>query len=232
MERLKKMKSVGGRLRVLLLEDDSVVGNLVKSLLESEGYEVDWAERISTAKKSLKSGAYQLLVLDVNVPDGNGFDFCKEVRDELDSTPVIFLTSRTEEDNIVKGLSLGANDYVKKPFGKKELLARVKLQIKGKKGELTCGGLKINIDKGSATFQGTPLSLTSTELFILTALVKHAGQDVSREALMREVDPEVELEMRTLDSHVSHLRTKLNKLTGKPLKIAPVYGFGYRLEKK
>lgn len=232
MERLKKAKSVGGKLRVLLLEDDSVVGNLVKTLLESEGYEVDWAERIAAAKENLKSGAYQLLVLDVNVPDGNGFDFCKEVREEMDSTPIIFLTSRSEEDNIVRGLSLGANDYVKKPFGKKELLARVKLQIKGKKGELGVGGIKINLDKGTATFQGSKIPLTSTELYILATLVKNAGQDVSREALMKDVDPDVELEARTLDSHVSHLRSKLNKLSGKPLKIAPVYGFGYRLEKK
>lgn len=217
------------RLKVLLVEDDPVVGQLLNDLLTQEGYAVSWAERVSEAQPFIDSPDFHLVILDVNLPDGDGFDLCRKLRSEGNNTPVLMLTSRADEDSLVKGLALGANDYLRKPFGKRELLARLKLQLRGKKGLLTLGALSIDLDQKTVEVSGTPLKLTPTELSILAILARHSGDAVSRSTLLSEIDPDVQLEERTLDSHVSHLRKKLQKHGQGKITLLSAYGVGYRL---
>lgn len=215
---------------VLLVEDDPVIGPLVRDLLKTEGYRVEWITKIKDATQAIETNRYSLVILDINLPDGNGLEFCKSIREGANSVPVLMLTSIEQEDSIVRAFTFGANDYLKKPFGKKELIARVKFQLRGKSGLITAGPLHIDVDRREAKLNGKPLTLTFSELQILVVLTKHVGEDVSREALLNEIDPEANTEVRTLDSHVSHLRKKIeaSKVTG--IKLLSVYKIGYRLE--
>lgn len=214
---------------VLLVEDDPIVGPLIRDLLRGDGYRVEWATSVTDAEKHLQSHRFHLAILDVNLPDGNGLDLCRSIREASNPIPVLMLTSISEEDTIVKAFALGVNDYLRKPFGKKELLARVRFQTKGKKGVLIAGPLTIDIDRREAKVGETALSLSPMEFQILTLLAKNIGSDVAREKILHEVDPEGNTAERTLDSHVSHIRKKLEK-TKAGVKLTSVPRIGYRLE--
>src|SRR5258708_4211927 len=110
----------------LLVEDDPILGRSLSVYLELEGNQLTWVKDLSAASEAINRNAYDLVILDVNLPDGSGFDFCSSLRSKGSRTPIIFLTAKTDEDSVVAGFNAGANDYVKKPFGNRELLARIK----------------------------------------------------------------------------------------------------------
>ncbi len=215
--------------RILLVEDDAVIGRSLSISLSLEGYNITIATTLRQAKELLSNQVFDLVLLDVNLPDGNGLTFCAELRSQNGRLPIIMVTAVTDEPSVVKGLQFGANDYIRKPFGSQELLARIQ-NILGTKKKLCYRSLAIDIDERSVKMDGKSLALGRREFDILTILVRNAENIVSREHFLQELDKDGVLFDRTIDSHLSRLRSKLKKLSDDKFQITSVYGIGYKLE--
>lgn len=214
--------------RLLVVEDDPAIAKSLLTVLRWEGFQSAHAAGAETARELLAEGGFDLVLLDVNLPDGNGFDLCREWRERGLTVPILFLTARTDEDSAVRGLTLGANDYVRKPFSNRELVARIRafLQVARR---LKYRELEIDPERREATLGGAPLALNRRELDVLCLFVRKAEKVVTREEILQMLGHAEELSDRTVDSHVSHVRVKLKKAGGK-VRLASVYGVGYRLE--
>jgi DNA-binding response OmpR family regulator len=229
--------------QILLVEDDPLISKSLKMSLGYKEYQVFVAGDLATAKKLFSEHTFDLLILDVNLPDGMSFPFCKSVREKDSQLPIIMLTARTDEESAVQGMTSGADDYVRKPFGINELLVRMqKLLERNTKlaKEIKYGPLKISSSKRMAWAYERELSLGKKEFDILHLLISKQGEVVTREEIVRVFGGEdSEVYDRTVDSHLSHLRKKLrdcmsaeNTTGEQAIQITPVYGVGYRLEIK
>jgi DNA-binding response OmpR family regulator len=222
--------------QLLLVEDDPILGRSLHVTLETEGYAVDWVQSLSDARQNLREKKPALFVLDVNLPDGSGFDLLTEIRKERAEVPVILLTAKVDEDSVVRGLNLGANDYVRKPFGQKELLARISGALRkpsnSGQGPVHYETLSIDLEKRLVRYGERTIDLNRREFDILLHLVRHAEAVVTRESLLNALDKDGEIFDRTIDSHISHLRARFRKAEIKDIQISSIYGVGYRLEKK
>ncbi|WP_420113867.1 response regulator transcription factor [Pseudactinotalea sp.] len=221
--------------RVLLAEDDPAIAEPLARALSREGYDVSVHGTGGGAIDQASSA--DLLVLDLGLPDMDGLDVARWVRNQGMSTPILVLTARADEVDLVVGLDAGADDYVTKPFRLAELLARVRALLRraGSDGEDEdeIGAQDVKVDVAAhRAFQGErELSLTAKEFELLRVLVREAGSVVSRESLMREVwasDPSGST--KTLDMHVSWLRRKLGDDANSPRYISTVRGMGFRFE--
>ena len=221
--------------QIFLLEDDPILGKAIQLQLELENYGVLWAQSIQEARRlQATSTGVDLFLLDVNLPDGDGFSFCKWLRQEGVLTPVIFLTARTDEDSVVQGFSEGANDYIRKPFGNKELLARLRNQLSDKKPSLDLirfAGLTLVKNQQILKTGTSFINLNRREFEILSVFFSQPETIISREQLISAFSAGEEIFDRTVDSHISHIRTRLQKHDVSNIKITSVYGQGYRLEK-
>ena len=217
--------------RILVVEDDPRIGEQVTKLLADEGFEPLLARSIAEARRAMKGADFVLLVLDVNLPDGIGFDLCREVRAEDGRLPVIFLTARLDEDSAVKGLSLGATDYVRKPFAPRELVARLRRALKEVPGPVEIGDLVLDPAEKRISWRGKPLSLTPREHELLAILMQNAGRLVTRETLAERLDTEGTLFDTAIKTYLSRLKAKLRTAGVSGIEIIAVYGSGYRLEK-
>lgn len=221
--------------RIFLLEDDPIVGKAIQLQLELDGFTVDWVKSLKDAKMSLGSHpSSDLFLLDVNLPDGSGYEFCQWLRENNFETPIIFLTARTDEESLVKGFDFGANDYIRKPFSKVELLARLKNQLSEKKPSLAIlrfGGVSLIKNQQVLKSNDQIVSLNRREYEILMVLFENPEMILSREQLIVGLSSGEEIFDRTIDSHISHIRAKLQKNGIVEVKINSVYGQGYRLEK-
>lgn len=220
--------------QVLLVEDDPVLGKGVKLNLELDGYNVVWARDLTTAQQENEKQKFQLIILDLGLPDGNGLTLCRRLRDAGSRIPIIILTAQTDEDSVVAGLNSGANDYVRKPFGHRELLARIKTALREpltRENQIRFGDILILRDQRRAMYGEKEVELNRREFDILCFLVEQGESVVTRERLMNHLDRSGEIFDRTLDSHVSHIRSKLRKAGVASVQISSVYGVGYRLEK-
>lgn len=220
---------------IFLLEDDPVIGKAIQLQLELESYKVDWAQSLADARKKVSAGlCSDLYILDVNLPDGDGYEFCQWLRQQELKNPIIFLTARTDEESVVRGFEEGANDYIRKPFSQKELIARIKNQLSEKKPTLDLirfAGLVLIKNQQVLKNGDSLISLNRREFEILTAFFEHPETIITREQLIDRLASGEEIYDRTVDSHISHLRSKLQKNDVKGIKINSVYGQGYRLEK-
>ena len=220
---------------IFLLEDDPIIGKAIQLQLELESFKVEWSQNLTEAKKKLSTiSSTDLFLLDINLPDGNGYDYCQWLREQDVQSPVIFLTARTDEESVVKGFEQGANDYVRKPFSQKELIARIKNQLSDKKASLELvrfAGLTLIKNQQVLKCGEALIGLNRREFEILTAFFEHPETIVTREQLIDRLASGEEIFDRTVDSHISHIRTKLQKHGIKSVKINSVYGQGYRLEK-
>ncbi|HEX7673201.1 MAG TPA: response regulator transcription factor [Bdellovibrio sp.] len=221
--------------QIFLLEDDPILGKAIQLQLELENYGVLWAQSIQEARRVYsQSSGVDLFLLDVNLPDGDGFGFCKWLRQESVQTPIIFLTARTDEDSVVQGFTEGANDYIRKPFGHKELLARVKNQLSENKPSLELirfAGLTLVKNQQILKTGTSFINLNRREFEILSVFFAQPETIISREQLISAFSAGEEIFDRTVDSHISHIRTRLQKHGVSNIKITSVYGQGYRLEK-
>lgn len=221
--------------QIFLLEDDPILGKAIQLQLELENYGVLWAQSIQEARRIYsQSSGVDLFLLDVNLPDGDGFGFCKWLRQESVQTPIIFLTARTDEDSVVQGFTEGANDYIRKPFGHKELLARVKNQLSENKPSLELirfAGLTLVKNQQILKTGTSFINLNRREFEILSVFFAQPETIISREQLISAFSAGEEIFDRTVDSHISHIRTRLQKHGVSNIKITSVYGQGYRLEK-
>lgn len=223
------------RYRVLLVEDDPVIAKSVKLNLELEGWECVHAANLAEAKVAEAGGPLSLVILDLGLPDGSGLSFLKELREKNSRLPVIILTAQTDEASVVTGLESGANDYVKKPFSLKELVARVRVVMREpalRENQVRFGPLFILKESRTATVAGVQIELNRREFEILTYLADHAGQVVTRERLLDALNADGEVTDRTIDSHISHIRARFKKADVQHVAITSVYGVGYRLEDK
>ena len=219
---------------ILIVEDDPVLGRGLKLSLELEGYQVSWAMDLRTASRIETETSIDLFLLDWNLPDGTGLDFCTKLRTGSASVPVMFLTARTDEESAVQALTSGANDFVRKPFGQAELLARIKSALRDsvqRDEQVRFEDILILIKQRRVLFRKEDVDLGRREFDILLHLVRRAGEAVPREDLVALIDKEGRIFDRTIDSHVSHLRAHLARAHVHSVRISSVYGVGYRLEK-
>ncbi len=218
--------------KILLVEDDPQITKSLKINLGLNGFQVAHASSIQDALTQLAENTFHLILMDVGLPDGSGLDLCKTIRETDQEIPILFLSAKTDEATVVRGITLGADDYIRKPFGTEELKIRMnKILRRIPTSCISFGDLKIEIDKRLVTIQDKVLSLGRKELEILVVLAKKAGDVVTREAILNSVQ-ENEIFDRTIDSHMSHLRKKLRDIVGDSLQINSIYGVGYRLEWK
>lgn len=231
--------SLRGR-NLLLVEDEIGLAQTITFNLEQEGYRVDQAHALAAARLLLPRVSYDLVVLDIMLPDGSGLDFLRELRHAGNHTPILVLTARTTTSDVVEGLRTGADDYLGKPFALDELLSRIEALLRRQTwAETTCESVRIavfgknRIDLGTGVAD-TPYGraqLTETELRLLRYFVSHRGEDLQRQRLLSEVwDLAVSdgASSRTLDNFVLCLRRHLEVDPAKPVHIRTVYGTGYR----
>lgn len=219
--------------KILLVEDDPILGKGLMLNLELDGHRVTWEQTLKGARHRNDNFEYDLMLLDLNLPDGSGLTLCHEIRETDSRLPIIILTAKTDEDSVVTGLAYGANDYVKKPFSSKELLARIKTALREpgrREDQLRVGPVLVLLDQRRALVDGHDLELNRREFDIFAHLVRRASAVVSREQIITLLNPEGEMTDRTIDSHVSHIRSKLKKSHSTAVTISSVYGMGYKLE--
>ena len=220
--------------RILLIEDDPGIGTTVHMNLEYENYEVVWTRDLQSARRTTEEQAFDLVVMDRGLPDGDGMTFCRELRARGLRSPIIVLTARTDEASVVEGLEGGATDYVRKPFGTRELLARVRTALgyaTEREDILRFGDLALSRTHRRGRIGDEDLALSPTEFDLLLVLAENGSAVVSRERLMALLDDAGEITDRALDSHLSHVRRKFKKFGVDSLRILSVYGIGYTLEK-
>lgn len=220
-------------MKLLLLEDDPILGHGLKTLLEIEKFQVNWAQNIKGAKSYLENEKYDVAIFDVGLPDGSGIDLCASVRKEGLKIPIIILTAQTDEDSVVKGLTSGANDYVKKPFSNKELIARLNVLTKPFvtiSDSLKVGFLEMNIENRLVNYKGEEIKLNRKEFDLLKFFMERQDGVVTREMIIEQVLDNIDISDRTVDSHISHIRSKLSKSGVEDIKIISEYGIGYRLK--
>ena len=222
--------------RILLVEDEPNLSMIVADLLEGEGYEVETAADGNSGLSKALHGKFDLILLDVMLPGKNGFDVCRELRQQGKDVAIMMLTARTQLTDRVVGLKLGADDYLVKPFEPPELLARVEALLRRVvKEKLTpvakfeFGNIQVNFENGDVVKDGVAVSLATKELELLRCLVNHRGNVVSRDDLLEGVwgyQPGVT--SRTIDVHIAWLRQKLEENPQFPKHIHTIRGMGYR----
>ncbi len=221
--------------RILIVEDDPNLRLALADNLDDEGHTVTEAATLATADAAL-AAAPDLIILDIMLPDGDGYAWCRRLRATGDTTPVLMLTARTLEDDLVTGFDAGADDYLAKPYRLRELLARVNALLR-RRGALDAAALdaiaRAAIDRAArrVTLDGAPVALTPTEYDLLAHLVAHPGRALSRDEILDAVWGEVIVDPRTVDNFVSALKRKLDHRAGDPWQITTVRGVGYRLDR-
>lgn len=218
--------------QLLLLEDDLALGNGIRLALQSDSLGITVCRTLAEARARLSQTAYQLLILDVNLPDGSGLDILTEVR-KTDSTPVILLTANDMETDIVAGLESGADDYITKPFSLAILRARVRAQLRrsdtGKSAVFQQGPFHFDFERLEFFKNQREVTLSRTEQKLLRILVDHAGQTVTREILVDRIwtNGSAYVDENALSVTVKRLRNKLEEVPSKPQYLKTVYGLGY-----
>lgn len=221
--------------KILIIEDDPQITKILKLNLKLSGFDTDNALTIKDAWSKITSDHFDLLLMDIGLPDGSGLDLCQKVRESGNDVPIVFLSALTDEATVVKGIKNGADDYLRKPFGLEELKVRVNKFVKKivpHMQTIKFGDLTIDPAKRVVVLMGEMVSLGRKEMDILTLLARKAGDIVTRENILNSLYDNADLYDRTVDSHMSHLRKKIRDVAGKSLQISSVYGLGYRLEWK
>ncbi len=224
--------------RILLIEDDPAVASSLRDGLEREGYSVIWKTNGSDGVAYAREQNPHLIILDVRLPDGSGFDFCRQMRQAKMRQPILMLTVRRDDVDKILGLEMGADDYMTKPFNLQELRSRVRALLRRAYGELAmndsdvlyAADLVIDRARGQVWRGNVLLNLTPTEFRLLVVLVQHAGQALSRQQILDAVwgySAEIESE-RTVNVHIRRLREKIELDDSRPSMILTVPGIGYR----
>lgn len=222
---------------ILLVEDDAALGQGVRLALQGEHQQITLCKTIKTARNALTEAEFDLLILDVNLPDGSGLDFLTEIRQES-SMPVILLTANDMEMDIVTGLELGADDYITKPFSLAVLRARVNTQLRrtvtAKTGAIRLDSFQFDFERMEFSKNSQPIELSKTEQKLLRILVNNRGNTVSRADLVDRIwtDGAEYVDENALSVTMKRLRNKLEDNPSKPAYLKTVYGIGYTWEVK
>ncbi|MCB9740590.1 MAG: two-component system response regulator CreB [Deltaproteobacteria bacterium] len=219
----------GARRAVLLVEDEASIADTLIYALGTEGFEVEWKTLGRDGLAALRSRAFDLVILDVGLPDASGFEVCKQIRKESD-VPLIFLTARSEEIDRVVGLEIGADDYVSKPFSPREVTARVKRILQRARGPAAAtAAFEHDALAGRVRYHGRALELTRYEYLLLATLLATPERIYSRAQLMDLVWTDADVFDRTVDTHVKTLRAKLREVDDAFDPIVTHRGLGYSL---
>jgi DNA-binding response OmpR family regulator len=222
------------KMNVLLVEDDPAIARGLQVNLELEGFHVLWADSLRVAHQMNSKENLSLVILDLGLPDGSGFEFLSAVRAAGSRLPIIILTAKTDEDSVVEGLNRGANDFMRKPFSNKELLARIRAVLRQPsvvEDQIRYGELLLLQKQRLVKFKDQSIDLNRREFDILLYLAERAETVITRESLLQMINKDGEIFDRTIDSHVSHIRTRLRQSGVTSIKISSVYGIGYRMER-
>ena len=221
--------------RILLLEDDLSIISGLSFALKKQGFEIEIARTIKEAGECWRKGRYNLLILDVSLPDGSGFDFCQTVRKESE-VPIIFLTASDEEMNIIMGLDIGGDDYITKPFKLGVLLSRVNAllrrakNIEKKDTELVSNGIKINLLQSQVYKNGEQMELTAGEYKLLCLFIQNPNIVLTKDQILERLwDCDADfIDSSTLTVYIRRLRMKVEKNPSEPEMILTVRGMGYK----
>ncbi len=226
--------------RVLVVEDDELLGSSLCRALAASGYDTDRATTLAAARESFAAQRPDLILLDISLPDGDGLGWCSEVHHIEPTLPIIMLTARVEEIDIVVGLTAGAVDYVTKPFRLAELLARVDRHLRVAElhsAETTdhtiyvVEDVRVDLDSRRAWLADAEIELRPREFDLLARLMRDAGKVVKREDLISDLwDEHWFGSTKTLDVHITHLRRRFGEEAGDVSRISAVRGIGYRFE--
>ena len=216
-------------MRILLIEDDTVLGAAVRDQIAADGHSVDWMTRLDMAREAMAGAAYDLVLLDLMLPDGLGLPFLRQLRGRGDVTPVIILTALDQVSDRIDGLNAGADDYLVKPFDLAELSARIGSVARRYTGNpnpiISHAGLEIDRAAKSIRRDGKPIALTAREWALFDAFLARPGQLLSKAQLEDKLYAfDAEVESNTIEVHVSRLRKKLGNEV-----IVTERGLGYRL---
>ena len=226
---------------ILIVEDDPEIAELIEVHLQDLGYGVTRADNGKDGLREARHGGYDLLILDIMLPDLDGFEICKRVRTEDRSIPILMLTAKTEEVDKVLGLELGADDYITKPFSIRELTARVKANLRrvevdreelarsSQEKPLQYNNLVIEPEKRRVKRSGEPLDLTAKEFDLLLLLARHPGKAFDRQELLEQVwGYQHTGYSHTVNTHINRLRNKIEDDPSEPRFVQTVWGVGYR----
>lgn len=221
-------------MKLLLVEDNESILLGLEYLMQEEGYETDVARSYAEAMERYNGAAYDLVLLDINLPDGDGYELCRQMKRSQD-VPVIFLTAREEEEDVVQGFELGADDYIQKPFRNRELISRIQnvLRRRGKTGRiLQCRFVKLDLQSGEVFSHGESVSLTRLEYRILSSMMSHMGKLFTREEILAGIWDNMGnyVNDNTLTVTMKRLREKIGDRNGEIIRT--VRGMGYRIEKE
>lgn len=219
---------------LLLVEDEQALRTALEVRLRSEGYVLDTAADGEEGLRKATDIPFDLIILDVMLPYRNGFDLCRDVRQQGLATPILMLTVRDQLIDKVVGLNLGADDYMTKPFETAELVARIQALLRRvpdrtKKGVYEFGSIHVNVPRGEVTRDGKNIYLTRREFQLLCYLIERSGSSVARSELLQSIwGYDTSAYTRTVDTHVGSLRRKLEENPGRPELIVTVPNVGYR----
>ena len=222
--------------KILIIDDDKDILTIISDMLSGYGYDVTTATTADEAFELLSKGSYHLILLDINLPDSDGFEICKQLR-EVSTVPVIFASARTSEDDRVTGYSIGGDDYLPKPYSMKELLVRVQALIRRTYGFsneekiVSFGDVVVNITSRTVTKNGETVSLSLREFDLLAYLCEHKNEAMPKDKILTSVwGAFMTSEASTLTVHIRWLREKLEEDPADPKFIKTVYKVGYMLE--
>lgn len=223
--------------RILVVDDEPSITEFVSYALQKENYTVDTAGDGEQALTLIEQKPYDLYILDIMLPGIDGYELCRRIRASYD-TPILFLSARDGEVNKIIGLELGADDYLAKPFGIRELIARTRALLRRSQAtnstsaEVSASGITLDDDAHTATSEHGPIDLTPREFELMSCLMHNAGKVVSREDLLREAwGWEFITETKTVDTHIKRLRDKIEAAGYNPQVVETVRGYGYRFKK-
>lgn len=222
--------------KILLVEDDDQIASYLGELLRAEGFDTQISGSKKEAGECLLAQAFDLVLLDVSLPDGNGFSICAEIKKEYE-IPVIFLTASGDEYSVVAGLDMGADDYIAKPFRPRELISRIRSVLRRCKKEqriLSCGDLRVNVSSATVTKGEKELFLSALEYRLLLLLLQNKGQILTRNQLLEEIwDASGEyVNDNTLSGYMKRLREKIEENPQSPRLLHTIRGIGYRMEER
>jgi DNA-binding response OmpR family regulator len=223
---------------ILVIEDDPSIVSGLRDALAAEGYQVETATEGRRGFERARDGKPALIVLDIMLPGMSGLEIAKKLRDSGQTTPIILLTARGEENDRILGLELGADDYITKPFSVRELLARIKVVLRrtggktdGRASHYSFGDIVVDFKRQSVAKRGETLDLSAREFRILAYFIEHAGEMLSREQLLNDIwGYDVYPTTRTVDNHIARLRKKIEDDAEQPRWILTQRGAGYVFE--
>ena len=227
---------------ILIVEDEAAIRNGLVDVFVYHGYQIDFAEDGKVGLEKALTGEFDLIVLDVMLPSMNGFDICEQIREQDKEQPIIMLTAKTADEDVIQGLSLGADDYVAKPFSVAQLVLRVQAvlrrsqRLNAQNFQITLSANKIIDTRNlSLTVGDESTAFTRREMEVIEYLQKHNERPVSRDELLTEVwgyKADMEIETRTVDIHIAKIRRKIETDPKDPQYLVTVRGAGYRLISK